>query len=159
MTDRDFVDALAEALERVLPQATGAAPLNPGRFGEILPGTMTADEVGDLEAIRLSGKRVRELARQGRFPGAYQQGTTWMFPRESVLLYLHALQRETAQAHGFEPLVEAEGGDGTSIVVRHEVTVRDSAAGRPAAPPAPREDEWTPDAELDWDAYREECDE
>lgn len=119
---------------------------------------MTSEEVGELKCIRLSAKRVRELAGEGAFPGAYRQGRSWLFPPESVRRYLQKLQRETAEHHGFDHELDAGTSD-EAPVVRHIVTTEDPRdGGQPRPASAVLDDPWDPDSEMEFDAYKEEFD-
>ena len=159
MTGPELVGALAEAFRQAIPQPMEPAALDPGRFTEVTPQTRTAKEVGELDCIRLSESRVRELAHDGAFPGAYKRGSTWFIPYEGVLLYLRSLQRETAEAHGFEPYVCHPDNEVGSEPGRHAAKASPDTE-RPTAAPHPEvEDDWDPDAEPDWNAWKEEYDE
>lgn len=151
---------MAEALEQALHNLTTAESCDPSRFAEIPSHTMTAEEVGDLKCIRLSEKRVRELAGEGAFPGTYRQGRSWMFPPESVRRYLQRLQRETAEDCDFDHEFDTGDRDDGAQVVRHIVTTEHPANGGQLGPtPVVLDDPWDPDSEMEFDAYTEEFDE
>lgn len=151
---------MAEALEQALRRLPAGGSDDPSRFAEIPGHTMTAEEVGALKCIRLSQKRVRELAGEGAFPGAYRQGRTWMIPPNSVRAYLRRLQRETAVEYGFDPET-TDGRDRSEpdAVFEHIVTTEASSRGSRADPASAAAIEpLDPDSEMEFDAYKEEFD-
>lgn len=159
MNPPELAQRMAEALEQALHNLPTAGSCDPSRFAEIPGHTMTAEEVGDLKCIRLSEKRVRELAGEGTFPGAYRQGRSWMFPPESVRRYLQRLQRETAEDCDFDHEFDTDDRDDGAQVVRHIVTTEHPGnGGHPGRAPAFPDDAWDPNDDMAFNAYEEEFD-
>lgn len=159
MSRPQTAERLTEALEQALGDLSKGISDDPGRFAELPGHTMTAEEVGELKCIRRSAKRVRELAGDGAFPGAYQQGNSWMFPPESVRIYLRNLQQETAESHDFAPRSDGKCREKPSAVIKHVVTRAHAGRGRAdEETPASSRVTHCPGDETDWNAYEEEFD-